>query len=137
MQPKPSRPAIRSIAFLFFSFALGLALFAHGYFGWAAGAMLISSKGKPSFIATPSGDTAFSFYAHTIGFMGIGSIITLLALWLTWLIFFSSSPKKPFFIYILSQPIWARHSLSIPNWLFWFVIGTFVSLFVYAAIKAT
>jgi hypothetical protein len=132
MEPNRAPSTFRAIAFLVVVMTLGAALFWHGFFGWREGAIYVPGKNQPSFIATPSGDTAASFYSHTFGFMGVGGLLVLMALWMSWSAFFSSSPKRPQVFALLASPI-RRHGTDLPWWLFWVVVLAFIVLLLWAA----
>ncbi len=109
-------------------------MFAHGWFGWAEGSVVIRAKNSPPYVATRGGSTATLFYVYTLGFMAVGSLASLGALFLTWSVWFGSQSRKGTIIRILSQPMKGRyHAAAIPSWLFWGAISAFVSALIYAA----
>lgn len=131
------RSLFRVFAVIFFLLLFGVAMFAHGWVSWSEGSILIRPRHGVPYIATPNDATASSFYAYTIGFMVIGSLASLFAGWLIWLVSCSSPARKEWTINRLSQPLKERDSPPIPVWFFWGVISAVVSIFVYAALKST
>lgn len=129
------KPSFRIYAVVFWLFIFGLAMFAHGCVGWMEGSVVIRSKNSPSYLATPGGATATSFYAYTVAFMIIGLLASLGAILLAWSVLFASPSQKAKVIHSLSQPLKGRKSPAVPTWLFWSVIAVFISVFVFAAIR--
>lgn len=131
------KPPFRVYAVIFWLLVFGVAMFAHGWFGWAEGSVLVRLKNAPPYIATPDSSTANSFYVYTIGFMAVGSLATLGAIYISWAVLFAPPSKKINIIRVLSQTMKGRQRPAIPLWFFWGVIFAFVSVFIYAAIKYT
>ena len=131
------KPSFRVYAVIFWLLIFGLAMFAHGWFGWAEGSVLVRLKNSPPYIAAPGSSTATSFYVYTLGFMAVGSLASLGAIFLAWSVLFASPSQKTKVIRVLSQPMRGSQRPAIPSFLFWGVISVFVSAFIYAAIKHT
>lgn len=131
------KPSFRVYAVIFWLLVFGVAMFAHGWFGWAEGSVLVRLKNTPPYIAAPGSSTATSFYVYTLGFMAVGSLASLGAIFLAWSVLFASPSQKTNVIRVLSQPMKGRQRPAIPSWLFWGAISAFVSAFIYAAIKYT
>lgn len=131
------KPSFRVYAVIFWMLVFGIAMFAHGWFGWAEGSVLVRLKNTPPYIAAPGSSTATSFYVYTLGFMAVGSLASLGAILLAWSVLFASPRQKHEVIRVLNQPIKSRLRPTIPTWFFWGVIATFISVLVYAAIKST
>lgn len=131
-RPKPS---FRVYAVIFWLLVFGLAMFAHGWFGWVEGSVLIRLKNSPPYLAVPGSATATSFYVYTLGLMAVGSFASLGAILLAWSVLIASPSQKAKVIRTLSQPMKGRRRTDIPRWFFWGVIAAFITLFIYAAIK--
>ncbi len=84
---------------------LGVAIFSVGLKWFSEASAPVTAKGKLLFVATPGGDTAFSYYAHVVGFMAFGLLLVALAFWFSWLVLFSKSSRREAVINFLSKPI--------------------------------
>lgn len=131
------KPSFRVYAVIFWLLVFGIAMFAHGWFGWTEGSVLVRLKNAPPYIAAPGSSTATSFYIYTLGFMAVGCLAILGVVYISWSVLFSSPSNKINVIRALSQPMKGRQRPAIPLWFFWGVIFAFVSVFIYAAIKYT
>ena len=91
------KPSFRVYAVIFWLLVFGIAMFAHGWFGWAEGSVLVRLKNTPPYIAAPGSSTATSFYVYTLGFMTVGSLASLGAILLAWSVLFGTIGDRPRF----------------------------------------